>query len=184
MTIFLDLDGILVNFIGGVHKRLGIPYNPTKYPYARGKYQILEDIAYKSDGELTKDDVYKACDCHCFWESLEWDINGKRILDVALRTGSKIYVCTAPMLRPDAWSGKAKWVQRHLGGKVQGLIVTSAPKSLLARSNHVLIDDKDTNVSEFIAEGGFAYLVPQPWNSRHKEYGTDWLPELEKFLGR
>ena len=183
MTILLDLDGILVDFIGGVHKRLGLHYNPNYYPYAKGKYQMLEDIAYKSDGEFTKSDIYKACDCSCFWENLDWDPNGQRILTAALKTGAKIYICTAPMLRPDAWSGKAKWVQKNLGSKVQGLIVTSAPKSLLARTNHLLIDDKDTNVSEFIQEGGAAYLVPQYWNSRHKEVGTDWMPELEKFLG-
>lgn len=182
MTIFIDLDGILVDFVGGVHKRLGLPYNPAEYPYVRGKYQMLESIAFKSDGEVTKSDVCDACDCSCFWENLEWEPNGQRILHAALKTGAKIYICTAPMLRPGAWSGKAKWVQKNLGSKVQGLIVTSAPKSLLARSNHLLIDDKDTNVSEFIAEGGFAYLVAQPWNSRHKDVGTDWFPELEELL--
>jgi hypothetical protein len=62
-------------------------------------------------------------------------------------------------------------------------MVTTAPKRLLAKPDHVLIDDKDSNVEEFIKDGGRAYMPPQPWNSRHKEYGTDWLPELEKFLG-
>jgi len=182
-AILLDLDGVLVDFIGGIHKKLGLPYDHTRYHYAHGKYRMLEDIAFYSAGKVTKGEVYAAADCSCFWENLEWHKEGFGILEAAIATNAPIYVCTAPMLRPGAWSGKAKWVSENLGNKVNGLCVTTMPKRLLAQPGHVLIDDCDRNVDEFVQHGGSAFLVPRPWNSKYRECETNWLPELEKFLG-
>jgi len=60
------------------------------------------------------------------------------------------------------------WVKEHLSRYYKQLIITMAPKHLLAKPDTLLIDDKDENVEGFWDAGGKAILVPRPWNSNHK----------------
>ena len=71
------------------------------------------------------------------------------------------------MLNPGSWPGKVEWVHRYFRTFEKRLIITQAPKSLLAKPDTLLIDDRDKNIEEFIAAGGQAILVPRPWNELH-----------------
>ena len=182
--IFLDLDGVLVDFVGGLHHRLGIPYSTCPYPYAPGNYDLFSSIAARGK-DLKRSDIYNICHTSEFWASLDWDVAGRDILDVVSLhfTKPNIHVCTSPMHNPDAWAGKVRWFDKHLSKFVGDMIVTSAPKHLLARPGSVLLDDKDSNVEEFRDSGGSAFLIPQPWNKARHHFGyTSWLSDLSKFL--
>jgi 5'(3')-deoxyribonucleotidase len=168
MKVFLDMDGVLVDFMGGLHKSLRLPYSYEAYPYQKGKWIMLTGIRGFADIPAT----FEQCDECCssiFWKNLEWMHDGHHILNtVAAKFGVKnIQLLTTPMPNIGSWTGKYRWVHRHLPDFVKRLIVTRAPKSLLAGPDTLLIDDKDENVEEFRAVGGQAILVPRPWNKLH-----------------
>jgi len=163
MICFLDMDGVLVDFIGGLHRALEIPFDYSNYPYEPGRWDILGDIASRAKVSLSYPNLL--CSTH-FWESLSWMADGKEILElVERRFGEEnVYLLTTPMPNPQSWTGKYLWAEKHLPQYKKRIIITHLQKSMFASENRVLIDDKDQNVDEFMAAGGNTILVPRVWN--------------------
>lgn len=157
-TVYLDMDGILVNFVGAVNKYMGIPKDtiPTKWNWVK-------------DYGFTFDDVNSWCDIN-FWHTLDWTYDGHDIIRLVVSTfkPEQIYLLTTPMPNPGSYTGKALWVQSHLPEYNKRLIVTPVPKSLFATPSILLIDDKDENVEEFVKAGGYGILVNRPWNKGYE----------------
>lgn len=182
-TILLDMDGVLVDFMGGLHHALNLPWDPDNYRYKAGEYDCFESMVESNPDKLkSMGPIYRTTDERAFWANLEWDRFGKKYLAVAQSFKVPIYICTKPMLRPEAWAGKIDWLGKHIKDAVSGTIITSGPKHMLAKPGAVLIDDKDENVNEFRAAGGQAYLIPQPWNSAHGIAGSDITSDLHMRL--
>jgi len=162
MKVFLDLDGVLVDFLSGLHKALKAPYSYDDYRYTKGKWDMFEEIPATFD---------KCNDCCCtvFWMSLKLMHDANKILDLVRCNfpDESIYLLTTPMLNMGSWRGKAEWVEKHLPKFSKRLIITTTTKSLLAGPDSLLIDDRDQNVEEFRAAGGKTILVPRPWNKLH-----------------
>lgn len=156
MKIFLDLDGVLVDFIRAACEVLSTPYPPTNYDWCK---KNSEDW----------DKLNKASGC-LFFEFLDWMPDGKEILQIVENVvkPKNIYLLTTSMPNSRSVTGKLLWIKRELPQYYNRTIFTYAPKSLLAKSNHILIDDKDDNVVEFNKAGGKAILVPRPWNRNRK----------------
>lgn len=157
-TVFLDLDGCLVDFRRGVHKAFDIPYD---YATLSNKWLFWEDW-----NDVTFDEVDSICTID-FWAGLRWTHDGKEILKLVEEKFDNIYLLTTPMSNLQSATGKMLWVQRHLPKYIKRIIITQAPKSLLARPDTLLIDDKNKNVEEFYKVGGEAILLPRPWNKLH-----------------
>lgn len=181
-TVFLDMDGVLVNFLKGLHKALDAPYSYDPYPYKKGLWNMLDAIE-DFDGDIP---TFKQCDDCCnidFWTNLKWMHDGKEIFSKVVEFCgiNNIYLLTTPMPNPGSGTGKILWVEKNIPVLAKQLIITQASKSLLARSDTLLIDDRDKNVDEFIKAGGKACLVPRPWNRNH--FCADRTVEVvEKFL--
>jgi len=171
MKVFLDLDGVLVDFVGGVHNALGLPYRYDEYPYEKGKWNMLGDVGGKFwDGKFPFSVVNGLCSQE-FWSNLAWMHDGWRLLHGRAGIMSKfddITILTAPMPNPGSWTGKYLWVEKNMPAKfLKNIIMSVVPKSLLAGPDTLLIDDKDENIAEFVAAGGCGILVPRPWNELH-----------------
>ena len=154
MKVFLDLDGVLVDFRRGVW-------------VAFGRDVILSNWFFWGDWEgVSSKDVDAWCDID-FWDSLNWTSDGTCIEQVVReKFGSEnIYLLTTPMYNSGSGTGKLRWIKRCMPWVYDRTIISYAPKSLLARPNTLLIDDKDENIAEFVAAGGI--LVPRPWNELH-----------------
>jgi len=167
-TVFLDMDGVMVDFLGGLHRALGVPYQYDQYPYEKGKWNMLTDIKGFEDIPATFEQCNDCCTTN-FWANLEWMPDGHDIMRLVTSTfkPEQIYLLTTPMPNPGSYTGKVLWVQKHLPEFSKRLIVTSAPKNLFARPDTLLVDDKDENVEEFVKAGGDAILVPRLWNELH-----------------
>ena len=157
MKVFLDMDGVLVDFRRGVGEVFG-------------RNDLSNSWAFWENWEgVTTKEISDICDKH-FWWSLNWTPEGMGIYQTTIRKFlvKDIYLLTAPMPNLDSYTGKALWVNKHMPIYKNRLIVTPAPKFLLAGPNTLLIDDKDENVEEFRAAGGQAILVPRLWNKMHE----------------
>jgi len=165
MKVFLDMDGVIVDFLKGLHKSLDAPYSYKDYLYEKGKWNMLTDIRGFNDIPVTFEQ-YNGCCTDVFWRNLEWIHDGHFILNAVTEKfgANNIYLLTTPMPNLGSWTGKARWVNKNLPYYSKRLIISTASKSLLAGSDTLLIDDKDENVDEFRAAGGRAILVPRPWN--------------------
>jgi 5'(3')-deoxyribonucleotidase len=152
--IFLDMDGVIVDFDAGVRKRYnGFEWYPTEWaiPYA----QLGTD--FKS--------FWRDLDHPGFWRELTWMNDGKRIQ--AIVEPMRPIILTAAVM-PYAGTGKIQWLKREYPDVIKDkrfLIAGGhAGKAAVAGPGKILIDDKNENIDEWEEAGGMGILYPRPWN--------------------
>lgn len=171
MKIFVDLDGVLCDFVQGACDAWDMP-NPYTKPENFGNFDIA-----KVSG-IPPEIFWKKCSGHEFWANLPKTPDADAIMERITFDLNDIAFLTANSLDPFSASGKLTWVKRHYPRFHRKVIITPA-KHFIAHSNALLIDDRDENCREFRAEGGRAILLPRPWNSTH---GQDVLAVLDAGL--
>lgn len=166
MKCFLDLDGVLVNFVGGACKFHGKP-NPYDRPESHGQWDCVELMG------MRQYDFWHGLDYH-FWKGLEWLPDGRRILDVVESVFGVENVCllSSPCDTFGCADGKRAWVQDNIPRYSRKLILGSA-KEFMAGPGKILIDDYPDNIIKFSQHGGETLLVPRPWNHLHKQNTLD-----------
>jgi len=132
---FLDMDGVLSDF--------------DAHAKAEGKYT--------PDGKT----LFDALDLK-WWSSMPVCAGALEFFD-GLRKIGPVRQLTAPILNSDCFRGKAEWTVkfRPKSGTyaLLDLIICRADdKNLLARPNHILVDDRKKNVDAWIAAGGIGIL--------------------------
>lgn len=156
MKVFLDMDGVLVDFRRGICEAFDRDDPSTSWEF------------WENWKGVTTKDVSNVCNID-FWVNLNWTSDGMCIYQTIRRKFlvKDIYLLTTPMPNFNSYTGKVLWVSQHMPVFNKQLIITPAPKSLLAGSDTLLIDDKDENIEEFVAAGGQGILVPAPYNELH-----------------
>lgn len=159
---FVDLDGVLVDFIGGACNKLG---KPPLDPYPPGLWEIWKVL------HMEEADFWTRIDDYFFWSSLPWMPDGYSILQAAEKAFGEehVFLLSSPAYSPNCWSGKATWVKQQLPQYSRRLILTPA-KHLLAATGGCLVDDSEKNVNTW--HGGTPILVPRPWNRHHAMAGN------------
>lgn len=174
ITILVDLDGVLVDFMAGAiraHGREGLCVT---------NYDVWEQMG------LTREAFWRPLESYAFWSSLPWTPDGDLLLGrLEMRhSAASISLCTTPHPHESSYAGKFAWVKRYLPYYADRLHMT-ARKADLARHDAVLIDDHPGNCQAFRQAGGHAVLVPRPWNELAHLEGdlvsvvTDRLAEIE-----
>lgn len=160
-TLYVDLDGVLVNFELGIHNIIQ-DYIGPKRSKIDNKTAILldemsdkmEDIGYERAGELLAKKAYKEAIRLIigkepdWWAHLEWMPDGK-VLWNAIKKYNPI-VLSSP-LNKTKWEEKNTWVARELGKDVKVLIEDD--KEIHADPTSLLIDDRPHH-SKFEEYGG------------------------------
>ena len=175
-TVFLDCDGVLINFRKGIRGAFGKPYD---YLTLSPKWKFWDDWP-----DVTFDMVNSVCTAS-FWDNLEWMHDGYDILTAIeyKYAPAQIYLLTTPMPNVESPTGRWLWIKNRMEMYYKRTIITQAPKHLLARPNTLLIDDKDENVDGFREAGGKALLVPRPWNRAHLQADRT-IEVVKEFLER
>jgi 5'(3')-deoxyribonucleotidase len=169
-TIFLDMDGVMVNFLGGLHKALNAPYAYDPYPYEKGLWNMLDAIRpFDFGGNAPSFEECDACCTQEFWANLDWLHDGRDIFKLVTDTFNPgdIFLLTTPMPNVGSASGKVEWIRKNLPDYKDRMFITTASKSTIAGPDTLLIDDRDKNVEDFREAGGHAILVARPWNKLH-----------------
>jgi FMN phosphatase YigB (HAD superfamily) len=171
MRVFLDLDGVLCDFVGGALLAHGVPWHFIPAP---GQWDLASQLG------LTPNQFWDPLQGFDFWANLAPTDDCAGILTaVESRFGTDpVYLLTSPAHSSGCYAGKFAWVKRHLPAYLSRLLLVPAvSKPVLAGPGSLLIDDSDANVAAFRQAGGWGILLPRSWNARHAEFGRS-LPCL------
>lgn len=172
--IFLDLDGVVVDFLGGVCKR----FNRDLSSLPTGIYDLptLLGLPWATVDHEVND--------YQFWRNLNALPKAKEILEL-LRTVGDVVILSSPW--PQSWASyKAKldWCEEVLGVPHSDVIL-SPMKHLLAGPGRLLVDDCLGNCNKWSEQGGYAIHMPCHHNADHlMMIGHDPLCHLAFSLER
>ena len=151
--IFLDLDGVIRDWCGGIFKMFDCP--PVKIEHWNDMTKYVCTLYGISEEYFWDKQDYN------FWYGLKMYPYAQDILD--LLPIEKTCILTSPTLT--SAGGTQRWIESKLPilfKKKQYLI--GPAKHFCASSDALLIDDNDLHVETFRKAGGHAILFSQPWN--------------------
>ena len=150
--IYLDLDGVIVDFVGGCHALFGKPVNP----------QTSYDI--HSWWDLSPNEFWnRIAATSGFWSGLKPYQHAQEFVTLLKTFTKEIVLVTSPTLDPQCAAEKTEWIQTYFKGNFRNYIITSR-KELLEKDG-LLIDDSNDKINKFRIYDGRAILFPQPWNA-------------------
>ena len=164
MSLFVDLDGVLGDFMGGACELHGRPlYAVTCYDWWH-------------EWGMTDSDFWAPVKQvgHCFYQRYVKPYPWAVELLALVKSMGDFVVVTANPSHPGLAASKTEWIREHIGYDVP--VITTCKggnyraadlKAMLAGPGRVLIDDSDDNVAAFRVAGGRAITLPQPWNTAH-----------------
>lgn len=175
--LFIDMDGVLVDFIGGCARLTGRPA-PKRDPKIKDNRTMEEWFG---------DDVWKRITIagSDFWEGLEpfpWAAPLWERLCAA--NDNDVYILSSPgngRTAQQACYGKIAWCRKHLGIDTDSIILAKS-KSVVARPSVILIDDTDRILINWERSGGRGIVFPQPWNGMYQACGEDPIAYLQRHL--
>lgn len=153
--IFLDMDGVLCDFVSAAFSANGVTFDPETYP--RGEFACERVIG------CTSREFWRRIDFagESFWENLDpypWAVP----LFKELTHIGEVIIATSPSNSPASYAGKQRWLRRMGMDHVQSMF--GSRKSLMSKPGRTLVDDGVHNTGPWEREGGRAVLIPQPWN--------------------
>ena len=157
IIIFCDMDGVLVDFLGGVTRHL------NKKDFEQGDIdKVLLTDAGTSKG---------------WWVSLDPMPDAIKLWKYISKYEVQVLSACPSICRDDkaVVAGKKAWVKKHLRPSPSKVnIVQRRDKKNFARPNSVLIDDHIKNVKEWKSAGGIGIL--------HKST-SNTIKQLKQLLG-
>jgi hypothetical protein len=141
MKLYVDMDGVLVDFEGGVRKHFG---NSEK---------CSDFIKNMGSGEFWK----RVSSIENFWEDLEPIGDVENIWKSLNNRFQHISILSSPSYSdPNCIPGKNRWIDKHIGQ--QGLRLFDNEKHKYACPKSILIDDSQKNISKWEESGGIGIL--------------------------
>jgi DNA-directed RNA polymerase subunit RPC12/RpoP len=135
--IYVDMDGVLVDFDGGYEKLTGIT---TREADKKGPEFFWKPIS-KAGAK--------------WWITLKWMPDGKQLWDYVKKYNPELL--SAPSREEASRMGKRVWVKRELPG-VKLILRSADKKQEFASSNSILIDDREKNIEQWRNAGGVGIL--------------------------
>ena len=156
--IYCDMDGVLCDFSGRFEHFTGM--SPSEYKDQKGKkmfWKLIEEVG----------DV--------FWSDMQWTPRGKELWNFI--KPYKPQLLTAPSSQQSSRDGKSVWASRNLPSWVKVNFRAAEQKQEFANPNTILIDDKESTIQQWSANGGIP--IYQPENTLNLTAIYNKLIELE-----
>ena len=177
---YLDMDGVLVDFIKGAltaHDRLDLYDN-----YPVGVWNIWEPMG------ITGEEFWAPLKSYDFWINLEpypWFDELLTMMNDYF--GNHWWIATSTGTVSMSASAKLDWIFKHFpkndGKKFTRFNLCPDKEHLgINRPDSVLIDDYIVNHTKYLATGAHSILFAQPWNNKH--HVNDKLNDLESEIKR
>lgn len=167
MKIYLDMDGVLVDFQRPALARHGIYYNV--YPKECGWDIVAACNLLKPGCNMTPARFWKGVEGKDFWANLPKTSLCDPLIDrLRWEVGGLSNVCILSSCEVEGSSdGKRAWIKANLPAALHDKHFFGRPKEFVANPGDLLIDDYDGNIDKWIAAGGIGLLVPAQWNRLH-----------------
>ena len=179
---FVDLDGVLVDFVGGLAKALGSALTRHTWP---DTYCLELALGLDSPEAVWQHPNVETKDFWANLEKLQW---ADDLVKLAGKRRREVVFLSQGVRDPQSYGGKVMWVKQHYP-KIPYLL--GSQKKFVAAPGHILIDDHLDNIDAWAVRGGTAVLVPAPWNEFRGMADdlvvssvTDWLEEVEGLDGK
>ena len=168
MIIYLDLDGVIINWVKGIFNWFEIPYDPSKVTHWDSMYEITN---------TTKQGFWTKIKFSAFWENLDFYPDSRLFIDRIKKYG-EVILLSSPAYGCAGY--RQNWIEKNLPEFFNnGHYILTPSKWTCAHKNTILIDDSDENYQKFIQNGGNAIIYPQPWNITREIFKQE-MSEQEK----
>ena len=147
-TVYLDMDGVLADFFGGIEKLYGV--------------QHWKELTSDRTKDL-KTEVIKKITGTNFFETLPKFNSADELIKLVQDFTGGIYSINTSPLRGDNKNSayyKKVWIGKHLP-KPQEIIVTGRKESYAMNKNNkpnILVDDRPINIQRWTGRGGYGIL--------------------------
>jgi len=173
VTIYVDMDGVLVDFVKAAHKlaTICLPEVPRLSEWVDDGTDMAVFLGLTSDqfAEMICDAGY------VFWERMQplpWAVTLLDRLE-AIPGVERAEVCTTPFSGCSySESGKVAWLRRLYGHDFNKYTLTHR-KQQMANPKALLLDDFSRNVKQFRTCGGMSVQVPTYYNELKALYAED-----------
>lgn len=176
--IVLDLDDTLNSLTMYLLGKLGCnvgPFEYEKYPN-NCKYNVIAAWAELSGRKEVSGDMFWEWVNSKVWEEAPKSKEFWIVEHCANLVGQKnVMIATSPTKSADCHSGKYHWIMKNLPEWLHRQYCITPRKYWLAQEGVLLIDDFDKNIIDFQENGGYALLVPRPWNSLRGLHPSSYL---------
>jgi len=139
--LYCDMDGVLTDFESRFEHFSGMTPKGYESKYGTAAFWNLIDVEVGVR----------------FWVGMDWMPQGKDLWSFI--SPYKPDLLTSPSRDNNSRLGKNLWVKNNLDPKPKVIFAYSADKQRYANENSILIDDKKSNINEWIAKGGIAFRV-------------------------
>ena len=159
--IYLDMDGVCVDFIGAAMKTQGYDADQmltgwrNEHPGSLYPEPMMDKTAteFFTHSNLQTSEFWSGLIAYSWFDHLYEELG---------RLGHVVFL-TAPTGAPGCVSGKLEWLIGRFGSDFTDFIFTRH-KDRLAHPDAYLVDDMPFNIEPFIARKGVGVLFPQIWN--------------------
>jgi len=153
--VMIDLDGVLVQWIGAVCGLSNIDINDEDIRAELKAGEYVCDL-----GIITEEDMWSKIEKEGteWWENLELFPWTKKLVEEMEKLG-QVYFLTSPGECTTAPSGKMAWIKKHFPDYITKFICVK-DKWLCAAKNRILIDDSEKKIRKFREYNGHAFLWP------------------------
>lgn len=160
-AIYLDLDGVLVDFVAGVLRAFDL--SPALVCDVPGWDAIPATISKHLGETVTDADMWRRIEGASFWAGLTWTEHGRELYEACASTGLPVVFMSSPCNDPYSAAGKLQWLAREIPGGARRYALSPC-KHHMAHRGALLVDDSGRNCAKFREHGGKAFLWPAPWN--------------------
>jgi len=134
--LYIDLDGVLVDFIKGYKELTGIDISGSFYDDPKF-WKPIDEAGIK------------------FWENLGWKKDGKKLWNYIEKYNPEIL--SSPSKKNESRIGKRNWVKKEIPD-AHLILRSSEHKKDFASPKSILIDDRKPNIDAWKEAGGIGIL--------------------------
>lgn len=137
-TIYLDMDGVIVNFDKQFEEAFGMP--PREFEEGFGTEMFWKKIEERGVG---------------FWRGMEWMPGGQELYNRISQFDH--YLLSSPSRSETSKIGKHMWKKDNTPG-TKLILARSYNKKNYADKSNILIDDRESNIQQWRDAGGIGIL--------------------------
>ena len=149
ITILLDIDGVLADYLTAIREALGMPKESIEYFIEHPERYTIELFDEAMGGPERRKDLQNTLP-HTFWQNLD-KLPWADELVKKLTENFPVTLLTSPGRSVEAPKGKMLWQQQHYPTLHTAI---ARNKYMFASMNKVLIDDDDFQTTNFTKNGG------------------------------